>query len=335
MKILFTLPGIHNPHGGYLNILEIITELQKYHETVDLFVESKHLTPAWVGFEHIHITNNRKAFKNYDVIVIGSPHSIWIEDMIAPHQRIILHMQMIEELFRPGDMRWKALCYKFYGSKHFLISTSKWGVRRTETTVGRSPENSLFIQDGINLARFPITRPTKDERTILLESPFSKNPAKDTANYAYQVAKRFKWCRIIGYGADPSPYPDVEYYQRPDNETLNRLYERATILIKATKYDFSSLAPLQAMTKGCVTARALNYGDDYLIHGETCLRSEYDREKLSENAAELLYSRLKRTEIMENNYKFVGTMSWENVVKKYNEIINQNKKPCQTNFGYM
>jgi len=290
MKILYTLPGISNPHGGYRIVCEHLTRLKKLGHETALFVENGKIECDWYDLSGITVTGDRSAFKRYDTIVIGSPHSIWVEDHIRPDQKCFLFMQMVEEKFRSNDRSWSLMCRKFYMSRFPIIHGSRWGEEYVRKIGHRGAMH--YIGNGVNFNHFPISDKPKDGKTILLESPFSRNPAKDTDRLASKVIFRLKseGYNIIGYGSDDldSRYPLDEYIMRPSLEDMNRMYEEASILVKATKWDARALSPVEAMTKGCVTARAIIQGDDDLMHGVNCLRSGYDENELYENSSFLL-----------------------------------------------
>lgn len=322
MKILYTLPSISVPHGGYLICCEHISRLKALGHEVDLFVEKGPTVCAWERYSHINITTDRNAYLNYDCIVIGSPHSMWLEGLIQPHQKCFIFMQMDERKFRPHDTRWHKQCLKFYLSKFPIIHGSHWG-EQVCRKLGRTGAMH-YIGNGVNLEHFPISDKPKDGKTILLESPASSNPAKDTDGLALKIAVRLKHqgYNIIGYGFNPvNHFALDEYYVRPDLATMNELYERATILLKATRYDARALSPCESMTKGTVTARAIVQGDDDLIHGVNCLRTGYDETGLYNCAKELLTNEPMRQRLADNCREYVQNESWDKIIKQLNQIL--------------
>ena len=59
-------------------------------------------------------------------------------------------------------------------------------------------------------------------------------------------------------------------------------------MLKASKYDARSCSPMEAMTKGTVTARAIIKGDDDLIGSVNCLKVNYSEAELYKAAKLLL-----------------------------------------------
>lgn len=321
MKILYTLPSINPIHGGYRIVLSHLDWLKKLGHEVALFIERGETKCIWYDIT-FPVTTDRNAYKNFDCIVIGSPHSIWIEDKIRPQQKCFLFMQMVEEKFRPKDRLWLSLCRKFYLSKFPIIHGSHWG-ERVVRSYGRKGKMH-YVGNGVNFEHFPIEYPEKDGKTILLESPFSKNPAKDTDLLAYKVAAKLRddGYKIIGYGATESPYTGIEYYVNPDLETLNNLYRRAAMLIKATKWDARALSPIEAMTKCTVTARAIIDGDDDLMNVVNCLRTGYYEDGIYNISKELLTNEPMRDRLAANCVEYVQKhCNWDTIINEINEIL--------------
>lgn len=324
MKILYILPSIEIPHGGYRIVMEHLTRLKKRGHEVALYVEKGSPYCRW--YDHnIRIIKNKGAIRDYDCVVIGSPHSIWIQDFIHYRQKCFLFMQMVEEKFRPGDSNWLNACRQFYLSKHPIIHGSRWGEAHCRAMGRKGP--MYYIGNGVNFDHFPISAKPKDGKTVLLEGPFSRNPAKDTDRLALQVAMRLKGegYRIIGYGFDNptgGPFLLDEYLVRPSLKEMNRLYEEAAILVKATKYDARALSPVEAMTKGCVTARAIIKGDDDLAHAENCLKSGYDFTRLYDNAFGLLNNQMLRADLAVYCLNYVEhACNWDNIIPVLENIL--------------
>lgn len=290
MNILYTLPAISTPHGGYRIVLEHLTRLQLRGHEVMLYSENKDTSCPWYPVT-FHITNNKADIAKADIVVIGSPHSIWVEDKIQKHQKCFLFMQMDERIFHPHNKAFEQQCLKFYRSKFPLLHGSHWGGEVLHA-VGRKGD-TIYIDNGVNLQHFPLSYKPKDFKTVLVEGWEASNPAKDIMGIGPAVAawlKRLGY-KIIAYGFQPlkTMTHAVDHYEyRPDLKTMNDLYEAATILVKATRYDARALSPVEAMTKGTVTARAIILGDDDLMHQFNCLRCDYEAATLFRNAQALL-----------------------------------------------
>jgi hypothetical protein len=103
---------------------------------------------------------------------------------------------------------------------------------------------------------------------------------------------------------------------------MNDLYEEATIMIKATKYDARSTAPLEAGTKGTVTVRGIIEGDDDLTE-ENSYKVGYSVDKLYDAAMFALQNK-EETERRAKNMKYhIQTFTPEYWLNQVNQILCQ------------
>lgn len=323
MNICITTPQIVNPHGGMRIIFEWCFGLKRIGHKVTLFVQNKSLECNWYDLNGIHVTNDKSLAMDCDIVIIGSPHSNWVLDAIKPSQKCFIFQQMDEIKFRPYDLQWKRECVRLYRSKFPLIHGARWN-EDVLRKWGRTGETH-YLPNGINLSHFPIKRVEKSSNVVLLESPESNNPAKDINRLAIKAARELRemGAIIIGYGAQP-PKEKVyhEFFVNPNLERLNTLYENASILLKATRFDHRALSPLESMTKGCVPVRAIIEGDDDLIDGYNCIRLKYmDYLPLAQVAEALLERPEKLNELANNCIDYVSKLSWEPIIKDLNKIL--------------
>jgi hypothetical protein len=130
---------------------------------------------------------------------------------------------------------------------------------------------------------------------------------------------------VIGYGANPlTIMTDAvdEYYVKPDLGRLNNLYKRATILLKATKMDARSTSPIEAMTKGTVTVRAIEMGDDDLTM-ENSYRCLYNEQMLYDEAKIALSSHKLTDQKAKICLEYAQQNTWDKWINKINQIITQ------------
>ena len=269
-NVFITIPDF-SLHGGIRVILEWANRLTVWH-SVHLHNLKGETHCNWFNINpDVKLVGAN--MKGMDILIITSPHSIHFQDRPDLPERTFIFMQMCEHMFKPNDKDWQRKCYTFYTSKHHLISISKWNINVITNQFGRKGVTH-YVGNGVNLDHFPISNKPKDEGTVLIEGWESGNSSKDPDHIGPKVAARLKadGYSICAYSAKPlvtmSDVPD-EYYCKPSLAQLNELYERATILIKATKYDARSCAPMEAMTKGTVTVRGIIEGDDDLIDEKT------------------------------------------------------------------
>jgi hypothetical protein len=326
MKILITCPSWAVPHGGIRIILEWANRLTQWHE-VYLYNLKADGPCTWFNIsDSVQLAGVANMFQ-MDTLIITSPHSIHLQDHPDRPRKVFIFMQMAEHMFRPEDKAWVDRCWDFYTSPHPLICISKWNQEEISGPGGRSGPTYL-VSNGVNLDDFPIDNKKKDGKTVLVEGLFSSNPSKDRDGIGFQVASKLKQegYRIAGYSQNKPSYQCRqmfhEFYWQPSLGQMNDLYSRATIMVKATRFDARSCAPMEAMTKGTVTARAIMKGDDDLIDGYNCLRAPYNAHYLYSAAKELLTNHHLRDELARNGFEHLKQNSWIIWMDRINNILS-------------
>jgi hypothetical protein len=314
MNIYITTPAL-TPNGGIRVILEVAHRLSKFHN-VTIYNESTINSCHWYPIE-CQIVNDTKGLGQADILIISSPHSMHLTELKIK-ARVFAFNQMMEHLFQPNNRAFRMRCFQFYNLE--TITISQWGINELRTFGNLKPIH--YLGNGVNLDHFPIYSNKKDGKTILLESPEPINPTKDRDRIALKVALRLKneGYRVIGYGV-VKPKGVDSFFVNPDLNTLNALYKEATILIKATLYDFRSTSPMEAGTKGTVTARAIIKGDDDLINEFNCLRVNYSEADLYTISKRLLEDEKLRTRLAKNMIAHIKENNWDKYIDQFNKII--------------
>lgn len=324
MKVLITIPAF-GANGGLGVIIQWANHLANYHE-VYLWNLRGNTNTTWHKIS-VKVKQGKPNLEQMQVVILTSPHAAFMLDHIRPHQKCVLFLQMAEHLFNLKDRQWQQACKKFYQAPHLLLTISGWNRHMLIHHFDRDPDQTLYIKNGIDLSLFPISTKAKQGNLVLVENWESTNPTKDPLHLGPQVAAQLKkeGYSIICYGARPlTIFKDVpaEYHVQPTLKKLNELYERATILIKATRYDARACAPVEAMTKGTVTARAIRQGDDDLIHGQNCLKVAYQPAPLYEAAKRLLTNPRLRQRLADHCLQYAVGLSWEKVMAQVNQLIS-------------
>lgn len=320
MKLLITTPSLKVPHGGTRILNEWANRLP--HE-VTLFVNDGDLQCNWFKFSNVKLTSDIYEIPKADCVVIGSPHSSHLQSMAKG--KCFIFLQMLEHLFRPDDKDFLKKCNRMYNSPNPIISISKWNIDYLRNEIKRDG-TIHYVGNGVNFDDFPIRQYKKDDKIILVEGWECNNDTKDVDHIAPKVAERLKkeGYYIIAYSQLPlKTMPDVpdEYYQMPDLQTMNNLYSRAKILLKASVYDARSTSPMEAFTKGTPTVRAITKGDDDLFNNFNCLRVEYNEDKLYKAAKLLLNNNSLYNKLSDTCISYVKENSWDYWIPKINEIL--------------
>lgn len=327
MRVLIITPSF-GQHGGIRNLVSWANGLLKWHEVgiwslVGDTPKNMHVEPAVKVVDYGDYRQQPK-WDDWDCLVLGSPHSQTFQN--APVKKKILFLQQLEHKFKPGDETWNYNCHQFYSSKYPMILYSKWN-HQYVNRFRRGP--TYYVDTSVSLVDFPLVIPSFDqvnERMVLVEGWECTNPTKDVHALGPKVAQRLK--REGYYIAAFSqkklltlPKVPNEYHQNPSLKIMNDLYTRAAILIKATRNDARSASPLEAMTKATPTARAIEIGDDDLVHDVNCLRCGYNETELYNIAKQLLTDHDLRARIQLNGMEYIAKHSWDKVIPIVNDII--------------
>lgn len=319
MNLVITTPSLKVPHGGTRVLNEWANHLAKYHD-VTLYVQDGQMYCPWMSVK-VRMTTKVSAILKADLVIIGSPHSIHLEKKA---KKCIIFMQMAEHMFN-YNIKFNNQCTAFYNSPNLLLSISKWNIEYL-INQGRTGEIK-YIENGINLTDFPIERTTKENAVLIEGWEAGGNFTKDIYRIAPQVAERLRdeGYRILAYSQKPlvtMKHVPHEYYQSPTLKQMNNLYSRAKILLKASVCDARSTSPMEAMTKGTPTARAINEGDDDLIHMLNCIRVPYGKVDDLYNAAKYLLTLPEEHDIIATEcIDYISKMSWDRKIEEINEII--------------
>jgi hypothetical protein len=325
MKVLLIIPSFAQ-HGGIRVCVSWANHLMKWHQVGIHSIAMDR--PGNMRLNNDVEIVDKPSFRSWDCLIICSPHGIKYQD--EPVKKKIIFMQMMEHYFRPNDKYWQAACFEFYRSKYPMVLISMWNHEEVNKYRRGS---TYYIGNGVDFHDFPLAEESfgRDKfkfrpSTVLVEGWEPGNPTKDVDHIGPKVAERLRGegYRILAYSQlRLKTLPEVphKYWQKPVLPILNELYEESTIMIKATRMDARSTSPMEAMTKYCVTARAINKGDDDLINEYNCLRCDYDEQQLYLQAKRLLTDHELRFRLACNGIKTIKKWNWDHYAKIINDII--------------
>lgn len=327
MRILITTPSFAL-HGGIRIILQIANRLSNYHDVTLYSLEGKDNLSYWNMSPRVRIVVKEPELINYDCLFIMSPHAYYLTKKDNCPKKVFLHLQMMENFFR-NDQLWHQTCFEMYKSAYPMFVLTDW-VRRDLHSKHRRTGETIIIGNGVDTKDFPVEKnPKRDHRSILVEGWESYNPAKDQMRIAPKVAARLReyGYKIIAYGQVPlSSYQHAvdEYHFCPSLEKINELYSTATVLMKASRYDCRACAPVEAMTKGLVTCRAIIEGDPDLTHNVNAIRVNYAEQSLFVAMLELLVNHNLRDRLSKKCYEHIETeCNWDKWIKIIRERIER------------
>jgi|694.fasta_scaffold18600_21 hypothetical protein len=320
MRIFIQSPNINSRHGGIRVINEWANRLQAFGHKVILYNQAGPVRCDWMTIT-CKIVNTTSLLDKSDLLIITSPHGAFLLAKDKPAKKVVF-LQMLEHLFNITNKSFFDSCLALYTTKYPLISISQWNIKFLQNKYQRKGPIH-YVGNGVNLDDFSISNKPKEGKIALLESPEPTNMAKDTEKIAVQVAKNLieKGWTIKGFGlqaAKDNIY--TEYFTKPSLEIMNRLYDEATIMIKATKYDARSTAPLEAGTKGTVTIRGIIEGDDDL-NDSNSFKTGYSYDKLFDATMFAINNPEQLKQRSENIKAHVQTYTWDYWMAIINQIL--------------
>jgi hypothetical protein len=337
MKILIITPSLA-PHGGIRVLVEHANGLarQGCDVTLQVIKHTGKALPNWVSFhEDVEIQFGAIKYNpgKFDAIIYGSPFLALQFYHHYRHANAFMLLQMCEELFNPDNKAYVQQAIESYHLPIPIIGISQWNKDRILDVHQRDPNLPYhLIGNGVSDNFCP---GVKDEGlTVLVEGWIGYNPAKDTEAIAPRVSKHLKQkygAKIIAYSqfllshpqAKHADVPD-EYYIQPTAEQIVALNQRATFLLKASRYDARSCAPVEAMKCGTPTVRALDLGDDDLLHQYNCLRGGYNYDEMICHSEMLLETTCVLPRLKTGGLRYAErNLSWPHWSKELLKIISQ------------
>lgn len=330
MKILILAPSLAI-HGGVRVIVEWANHLAERGHEVVLQVIDPSKDRSWIAInEAVDLRFGQASDWTCDVVLATTPPlAVMISQMDLRAKRFYL-LQMAEDIFW-NDKRWLETCLKSYQVSFPVIGISQWVQSYIESKGRKAP--TYYIGNGVSRD----FQPGKKDKglTVLVEGWIGYNYAKDQDAIGPKVAKRLKekyGARIVAFSQFPLRNAPAklfpvheeydEYYTAPSGAELVQLYQRATIMVKASRFDARSCAPVEAMSCGTVTARALMRGDDDLYHGINCLRCGYDEEQLFGIASRLIEDKQLQATLQARGLKYrEDWLSWERWISVVEDIF--------------
>lgn len=196
--------------------------------------------------------------------------------------------------------------------------------------IGKFNEN-LFI-DEVDFDYFrmmnPIERRSAYEICMLYHDDDRKRCADSIA--ALKIVKEKipeLHVNIFGTPKRPDDLPDwFSYFQLPDKDTHNRIYNDSAIFVAASKAEGMALPPAEAMICGAaLCCTDIDGFALYAIDGETALASAvYDVAALAKNIEKLICDNDLRIKIAKHGNEFIKQFTWEKAVEKFETVLKSN-----------
>lgn len=214
-----------------------------------------------------------------------------------------------------------------YRSKLRKIVISTW----LKTIVDNySVLKSELLANGFDFSYFSKYKEIRDRDKFIIGTLYHSHKRKDfsTTFAALSLVKnRYPQLRILVFGTESRPdfFPSwFEYYQKPDKETHNRIYNESAIFVGSSINEGWGLTIGEAMMCGAAIACTDNNGyREMVIDGETGLLSPVgDSKALANNIISLIENDALRIKLANQGNKYIASFDIEKSYNTLKRILN-------------
>lgn len=357
-RIIFLLPGHgKGPVGGYKVVYEYANRLVDNGYNVDIiypaycFSNNKKIIytavrmfKAILIFLYYGITKKyscKKWFSLNDGVnerwVWSLAHSLPISDSyIATAMQTAIYLQnhneipSLKKIYLIQDFEnWNGVTIQeVLNTYHFpfrKIVISKW----IEKIVNDAGEKCVLIPNGFDFNYFRKTTEitSRNRFTVCMLYHLSERKGCNDGFRALNIVKlKYPNLKVNIFGVPPRPkdLPDwYHYYQQPNREIHNRLYNESAIFIGTSWSEGWGLTIGEAMICGAAIACTDTLGyKEMAIEGKTALISPIkNAEALAENIIYLIEHDDERYRIADAGNKYIKQFTWESAYKKFITVL--------------
>jgi glycosyltransferase involved in cell wall biosynthesis len=209
------------------------------------------------------------------------------------------------------------------------ITTSLWLKELIENKLKERVEGAIGI--GHNFNTFSLNSFDKKEKNskkmILMPWRRIKWKGDEDGIKALKIVKKeFPEIRVVFFDTKRDEIiPEwVDFYSNPSQKELKELYLKADIFLMPSWVEGWSSPPMEAMACGTALVSTKVGGvPEYTINGKNAiLAPAKDPKFLAEAMIELLKNEEKRLEIAKSGYEYIKQFTWDGVVDKLENILN-------------
>ena len=271
-----------------------------------------------------HPTFLRK-YRNFDVIFSTAVETAYVlnDTKSIPNKHKFYLIQDFENWNDNTD----EFVYKSYTFPFTKIVISKWLQERVEKT----GFTATIIPNGLDFDYFKLTNPIENRKPAEIAMLYHLDDRKrccDSMAALEIVKKEIPDLHVTMFGVPnkPANLPDwYSYYQTPNKETHNGIYNNAAIFVAASEKEGWGLTPCEAMQ--CGAAIACTNADGFLEFAkdsETALVSPvYDVHALANNIIKLIKDNELRIKIAKEGNDFIQQFTLETAFAKMKTLVEK------------
>ncbi len=271
--------------------------------------------------EHLTLSLNYRHVPKSDIYICTSPYTaMYVKDYPTDEK-----YYLIQGYENWGNVTDKKLIETYhYPLKKIVVST--WLAKLME----KHACDYTLIPNGFNFDYFKLYNniESRDKCTVgIMYSPAEVKGFKYGLAALEIVKKAIPQLKVNIFGVEQRPdnLPDwFTYYQKPDKETHNRIYNESSIYVGCSNVEGWGLPIGEAMICGAAVVCTNNQGYlEMAKDGETALVSPIkDPEALANNIIRLINDDTLRYRIAKNGNTAIKKFNWKESYKKLKETLN-------------
>ena len=221
----------------------------------------------------------------------------------------VYFVQDIETSYYPAHAHVHRDVLASYRQEFRFLTTSQWVADRLRE-LGLEP---AAVAPGVNLATFhPLADVRRAEDVVLAlgrSQPLKNFPLTVSAYETLPSPRPQLWL----FGVEPELAVDgARYHEAPDDATVNRLYNTATVFLQTSQHEGFCLPLLEAMATGAPVVCTDAHGNrDFCRDGENCLLVGDDPGAVAAAIARLLGDAQLRTRLGEAGRRTAERYAWD------------------------
>lgn len=274
--------------------------------------------------EYLAPSLNYRHVPGSDIYIASSPYTaMYVNDYPVDNSRKMYFIQGYENW---GDVTDDILRETYhYDIRKIVIST--W----LQNIIEQEGLKCSLIPNGFDLNYFKMDTPIGQKDKYRITMMYHQMERKG-CRYGFEALKvvkeKFPQLRVSLFGVPPRPaeLPDwYDYYQCPDREVHNRIYNDAALFLGTSLVEGWGLTIGEAMICGQAVVCTDNSGyKEMAVHEQTALVSPIkDAEGLARNIIRLINDDELREKIAVAGSQSIQKFSWERSYDKFKAIIEE------------
>ena len=363
-KIAFLLPGRDtSPYGGYKIVYEyanrfsqigydvslIYPHIETYfsRQFQNIFIQIKIYFGMLIKFKlknrlhagewfslnpkikkiHVFKISNlflRKKLKGYKIVATAVETAYALNELsFIPNDNKFYFIQDFEQ----WNGKTAEEIYESYRFPLKKIVIAPWLQKEVEKT----GNTAFLIPNGFDFNYFKLTQSIEKRSPFEIAMLYHKDDRKrccDSIEALNIVKTHIPQLHVTMFGTPEKPdLPEwFSYYQCPDKETHNSIYNNASIFVAASNVEGFGLTIGEAMICGCCISCTETTGFLCMANNTTALLSPvYDVKKLAENIITLIKNDSLRIKLAKEGNKFIQQFTWEKAFNLFKQTIEEIK----------